>query len=377
MSHYHPSILFRYHVSSSGRTLPRAGTFMRMQDWMARVLLAVHDCSVSLFLFGGRRCRMLWGTGKKLLDDAVFVAVHHQGWHPVSPPQCSVSAPSTFVVISYSRFSSRPSFFPWKLKASIDDFIVDDNNPFIPTLGIKRYEEQIAMAGWLVAIQANMHPITRFVYGGIRPWHKATRVRDLQEDIWYLAIFLMSHSIYYGAMSVFSTMATWQGCQHFPPSWNEVFLTTSCHWSMMIFDIGNTHAWAIQRIRLERTRWAYLEYAFGLLSNARLCWSMRGRDWASLVGHVWHKRIVVRHQMSVVSRCSIRYNSFVACHLYVIDYIHMLSFIQNDVLWRFWRKVWLTIYRCIYIDCEILLRMSLRFVTIIDNGYMGTFVLVY
>jgi hypothetical protein len=90
-----------------------------------------------------------------------------------------------------------------------------------------------------------------------------------------------------------------------------------------------------------------------LLSNARLCWSMPGRDWASLVGHVWHKRIVVRHQMSVVSRCSIRYNSFVACHLYVIDYIHMLSFIQNDVLWRFWRNVWLTIYRCIYIDCEI------------------------
>jgi hypothetical protein len=54
----------------------------------------------------------------------------------------------------------------------------------------------------IVSFQKNKQiriPFSRFVYGGIRPWHNATGYAICKKtfDIWQ---YLMSHSIYYGAM---------------------------------------------------------------------------------------------------------------------------------------------------------------------------------
>lgn len=54
----------------------------------------------------------------------------------------------------------------------------------------------------IISFQKNKQiriPFPRFVYGGIRPWHNATGYAICKKTF-YIWQYLMSHSIYYGAM---------------------------------------------------------------------------------------------------------------------------------------------------------------------------------
>ena len=127
------------------------------------------------------------------MNNTVFVAVHHQGWHLVSPPPCSVSALSTFfclhllsILILFRRFHEIQS-----------DVVRIWEDSFIPWV-IKRYEEQNRDGGSsCTSKDASHYQICVRRYSSMAQSYPGTRFarRHL-----IFGNILMSHSIYYGAM---------------------------------------------------------------------------------------------------------------------------------------------------------------------------------